>query len=164
MATSAKPERMTSTIGSRTVMSVARSTSVYATTSASEACHTWDSARPRPFRLRRTYSTVEWAAANAAPITGVEAVLALSAMMIVSSVARPVSAASSASMEAARPDSSLYTGTTRSTVVGVMVGVGSGCASGWCRAMLSCLMASRLPGAFGPSIGRSCGPAVDAAS
>src|SRR5699024_4150614 len=64
----------------------------------------------------------------------------------------------------ARPDSSLYTGTTRSTVGGVMVGVGSGGASGWCRAMVSCLMASRLPGAFGPSIGRSCGPAVDAAS
>src|SRR5699024_3683766 len=75
---------------------------------ASEACHTWDSARPRPFWSRRTYSTFGWAAANAAPITGVESVLALSAMMIVSSVPRPVSAASSVSMETARPDSSLH--------------------------------------------------------
>lgn len=96
--------------------------------------------------------------------TGVESVLALSAMMIVSSMARPAPATSSVSMEAARPDSSLCTGTTRSTVVDALVGVDAACSSGRSPAMFSSLMGSRLLGWFGPSIGRSCGPAVDAVS
>ncbi len=68
--------------GIRALRSVERSTSQYATISASLCCHTALSARPRPFCSRWTTRTPSSSPASATAISRVSSVLALSATVI----------------------------------------------------------------------------------
>lgn len=82
MARSEWPEINGATSGSSALRSVERSTSMYASTGASESPHTVRSARPRPFSSSRVLRTPATEAASHAATSGVRSVLALSAIVM----------------------------------------------------------------------------------
>ena len=81
IARSEWPESSGATSGSNAERSVERSTSMYATTSASEPSHTCLSARPRPLADRCTARTPGRRRTSSSAIAPVRSVLALSAMV-----------------------------------------------------------------------------------
>jgi len=116
MATSLWPANSGATSGSNASRLVDRSTSMYASTSASLSDQTCFSARPRPDCSSRTIRTPGNSAASSAPISYVASVLPLSAMQTSAGNGKAVSRNSrSRLMFGPRSFSSFFTGTTIST-------------------------------------------------
>ena len=82
IARSEWPDTRGATNGASAARSVDRSTSMYASTGASDVDHTACRARPRPFCSSRTMRTSVSSSANCAAIRGVWSVLALSAIVM----------------------------------------------------------------------------------
>ena len=110
------PESNGAINGIRALRSVERSTSMYATTSASDSLHTCRSARPRPFASRWTTRTSSNSSARERASANVPSTLALSAMVIRAENGTCVrKCRRRRRTHVSRPASSLYTGTTTSS-------------------------------------------------
>jgi len=116
IATSECPVISGATSGSSAARSVDRSTSMYASTAASEPDHVACSARPRPFCVRCTAVTASSSAASAVAMSNVASVLALSAIVMRKSYGKvALRCACSLRTHGSRSSSSSCTGITTSS-------------------------------------------------